>query len=1576
MVDILNKFDILTEKLIKVGKSHNLLRIPMFIAVMALVVAEGIYEISKKVYRFLFKKRFLSKALSFAVAWFMFAPFYQPAVIFAMEEVSVSEPSPSEPSEESGSDESSDGDSSSSETPSASEGTESESPSDETTPSDTEIPEETTPSEPSSDETTPSDTENPEETSSSDTDNTDTTPADPDSPDQTEVPEEDPALTEESSVTPSETELPVEIPELFADPVTGSVEIESYNELYEFLRGDYGNVNITLVADIDANDGDGDGQYNDDDGDSLYSKTLPAMAAYNGTFEGNGHVIKNVKFGEIAYGDKHVSSGVEVFTGMFKTFDGEMTNVGFYNVTARTTAAPGRAAVVAFESTTGKVYNCYIAKSDIYATKKGTFIFSGGQTTNCHVNGNKTLDTLNENAELNGWLPWYPDTSPVNSNGGYPSMKPTTRVEFYKSGSTKFADNELSFSSGDGEANADNYAVVAGNQILYPDAPPSPIGWKFSGWATSPDVEIPSTEDGIIADDKILVYVTYDENKAVSEVIKGPYTVTASDIANGTIKLYAIWDFTPTYKLSFLDNDSTEDPLLITDKINAGEKLGGTDYPASNDVPDGYKSIGWFRVDTDELWILSESTMEKSEYEFDPDLPDDQDPPAKIIELKEKFEPIEYSITLNRDGGEFAEGTDIPDTYNIETPTFTIPNPTKNGYTFVGWKNGSDDPDDEYEVVLGSTGDISLTAIWEAITYDVEYDTNGGSWKEIDFPTDAFKSYTIEDELTLPDENTITRKYYTFEGWELTFENSDSAVSGIVDAIPAGSYGKVTATAVWKAIEYTITYENTAHGGIPEIDGNPMPYATTIVNENQTKYTVESRDIVLSEEISCNGYAFKGWTYNGSSVADNTISLPADPMPEGITISGEWEPIPYTVTYNTNGGYWDAGFNLINFSSYDITKSLTLPTGDNIYRNYYTFNGWKISGDCNKSGTTVSVLPEGTYGNAVATAEWNPIPYTITLNLNGGRLPDGVNIPSTYSNATLITLPIPSKTGYTFDGWKAVVDSGYADNGNFPTGYVTKIENNFGNVTLTAYFTINKYTISFDTDGGSEIDDITQDYDTVVTKPDDPTKEGYNFIGWYEDEECTIPYSFVGARIPAEDITLYAKWEIKKFNVSFETNGGSSVDPQIVEYGNTATRPQNPAKNSDANGNYRFLGWFSDSGLTETFDFSTPIKENTTVYAKWLTYEDVPPVLYNVSYKTSADSTATSLIGEYAEGEQVVLPNLNNDDVNHKVFAGFILEGDTAENPTVYNAGDVFTVGTEDVTFIVVWETEKYSVTFDSDGGDEIEPQIVEYNQKATEPSCQKRGYIFKGWFTEDGTKFSFNTPITEDIVLIAKWETITIPETPSRPGSSDVKYNKTIRITETPDGITAPAELFKVSSDMDNFSSSIDVRITNASESAEEELKRLLALHADVPDEDIFVFDVSIYERGTSRKATLPQDTMISLTIPVCDKFTSQLEKVRVISVHNGKLVIYPNPYISSSGKHLLVNFSSDKFSTFAFVLDRDEQIMDLSASAPSAVAAEMMLYTPPAMMPAISGVIVNGKTKLRISRKKKIYKVLRKFH
>lgn len=1541
MVDDLNKFDILTEKLIKKGKSHDLLRIPMFIVIMAVVIAEGIYEIGRKVYRFLFKKRFLSKALSFAVAWFMFAPFYQPAVIFAMEETSLSEQTQDETTEESEEEVTETSVSSSEETTSESS------------------------SETSSSETSSSsDAENTETSSSSDSDNTDTTPTDSDSSAETEVPEGTPSETEDSSVTPSETELPEETEvsvEFLNEGEAETVEISNADDLFDFFSDPTNkDKDVVLKNDIDC---EGKG-------------TLTVMPEYNGVFDGQGFVISNLKLGKIPYGSYSLASGNEIFSGMFKNFNGEMKNVGFDTITASVgNASAGRAAVVAYNST-GTISNCFIVSSSMTASNGKTGYFVSNKTapavSNCYaakttasdfnsyekVSTNPNLETLRANAESNGWCTWYKDTAPVYSNYGYPIMQKTIPVHFYKFESELFG-SELTF--GEGKATADTYAVVIGSTISAPDdsTKPNIPRRTFLGWSLDSDSETAMD---------LATYKVKEED------------LEQDESGNDILKVYAVWDFNPVYMLTFFDKAGNPIDLdispdaenYVTGEVNAGTPYLDTYNEStlpSNTAPDaGYEFDGWYRVDTDEKWDFTTSTVAKSEYSGDET--------EMTIELEERHKPIEYTISFTLDDGEFAEDTVVPDTYNIETETFLLPHPEKTGYSFVGWKNGEADPVLNYEISEGSMGNISLTAIWDANEYTIKYNINATTYIADDSEETETSTHTYDISSALS-ENKFKRDYYTFEGWavssdgEVVYEDN-ATVKNLIDS------GEFTLYAVWKPIEYTITYENSANGDYPTIDGEEMSY-TTIVNNNQTTYTIEKRTIKLTE-VTCTGYTFTNWKYNGGTVMNNTISLPDNPLPESITITGEWTPTPYTVSYDTNDGFWHGGFDLTDFTSYDITKSLTLPTRDNIYRDYYKFGGWEISGDCSKNGTTVYSLPAGTYGNATATAVWDPINYTITVNLNGGELPDNENIPSTYNNAMPTKfLPTPSKTGYTFDGWTAVVDSGYANNGNFPVDdYTTKIENNFGNVTLTANFTINQYTISFDTDGGSEVPSITDDYGQAVEAPADPTKEGHDFKGWFIDDTFAEEYEFT--TIPPEDITVYAKWEIQKFDVSFDTDGGSAIETQVVEYGSIATRPQNnPTKDSDANGNYRFLGWFADSECTETFDFSTPIKETTTVYAKWLSYEE-EPILYNVSYKTSADSEDTLSIGTFAEGEQMVLPSVPDDAVNHKVFVGFTLEGDTSETPVVYSAGDVFTVGAEDVIFIVVWEAETHSVIFvDDDGVTEIEVQNIEYNKTATEPSYQKRGFILKGWFTEVGTKFSFDTPITEDIVLKAEWEEITIPETPTRPGSSGssgVKYDKTIRITEIPDGINAPSELFKATADMDDFNTSVDVRISNASETAEEELKRLLKIHADIPDEDIFVFDISLYERGTNKKITLSENTTVSLSIPVCDKFTSELEKVRVISVHNGKLVIYPEPYISSSGKHLIVNFSSDKFSTFAFVLDREEEIIDLSASAPSAMAAEMMLYAPPAIMPAISGVIVNGKTKLRISRKKKIYKVLRKFH
>ena len=1666
MVDALNKFDILTEKLIKIGKSHNLLRIPMFIAIMTLVLAEGVYELARKAYRFLFKKRFLSKALSFAVAWFMFAPFYQPAVIFAMEETSVSEPSQTETEEETDPEETT---------------------SEETTSGETN-PEETTSSESSSEETTSeetssssSDTEISESSPSSDSDNTDTTPTVSDSSPETEVPEGDPSETESSSVTPSETELPetTEMPPMMmaVPPDENTVYISSADQLYYFFshRDSSGNKydsegntidnsakNVELMADIDCS------QLSDEAKEILgYTSSnpaLPMITTYSGVFNGNGYVIKNVTFS--VTNCKEGTNGTicyykDKFSAMFYKMNGTVMNLGFDNVTASTGGTGGNkhAAIIA-HTASGTIKNCFIVNSQITGTAVGYFVYINKSVLNCYSGGvtitklasgakytngaqhfNTPADCTDDKMEIlnqnNTGAIWYKGTSPdYTKNYGYPTTEETIPVVFYKDeNENEFSSspvNELLFKcefdedgnikDGTQKATQSTYSIVEGSKLYLPDN----IDYLNNG------IVMPKhTFGGWKINGETVLEVKYDtEGQLDKEANKNQYyTIKSSDISDGKVEVYAIWNRALSYRLVFVDQSDakiniypdaeTEEDKYRTPPINAGFPYEDTEkIPAKDsDKPEeglsdadlGYEFVGWYRYNPDTREYISEEPWDfwsdtPSKAGKDEDIYNDDG--EATITLKEFFKPIEYTITLDLNGGTLENYEDTIN-YDITTPNVTLPTtPKKTGYRFIAWEvTVSDDttaiPLGDISVLNPSTdkklANITVKAKWEAIKYKIAYDINADTYVTNDDPIEMSEHQfdsVAGDTATRLNANTFTRDHYTFIGWakeesrgEKVFDDKAEITENLADE--EGEI--VTLYAVWQPVEYDITYVNAENGTCPSIDTVETTY-TVIENSNVKKYTADMLSIEL-KDITCKGYELTNIQCTGGTVSTvngkYVITIPAgDSFPTEIEITGQWEPVTYTVEINNDGG-WQGNFSLdlLNKEYNILTGYDRLPT-DYLKRNYYQFLGWNVTFDTDCSTLTeVTEIPAGSYGNATATAIWDPVDFGITVELDEDATLDG-EIPSTYNNTTVFELGCtPVKKGYTFTGWE--ISSQYDNNGNFPEEPVIDfvINNNFGDVKLTATFKINQYTISFDTDGGSEIPSEVQDFDTLINEPDEiPVKEGYNFVGWYDEDGNEFLFD-ENAKVPDEDITIYAKWEIQTFDVVFETNGGSTVETQVVEYGNTAERPQNPTKPDNGNKKYHFLGWFSDEGCTNIFNFSTPIKESKTVYAKWVEYTEVAPLkLYNVSYKTSDDSEEAFSIGNFANGEQIILPSVPDDIINHKVFKGFIIKDDAS---VIYNANDVFTInGIDDeegnplpVILVAVWDVERHTVTFlDDDGETEIAPkQEIEYNKRATAPSPEKRGFIFKGWFAEDGSEFSFDTQITTDIVLKAKWEEVIIPETPSRPGSSGssgVKYDKTIRVTELPDGITAPEEFFKVTADMDDFKSSVDVRITNASESAEEELKRLLRLNTDIPDEDIFVFDISLYERGTDRKITLPTDTMVSLTIPVCDKFTTNLEKVRVVSVHNGKLVIYPEPYMSVSEGYILVNFSSDKFSTFAFVLDRDNQITDLSASAPSAIAAEMMLYAPPAIMPAISGVIVNGKTKLRISRKRKIYKVLRKFH
>ena len=173
-------------------------------------------------------------------------------------------------------------------------------------------------------------------------------------------------------------------------------------------------------------------------------------------------------------------------------------------------------------------------------------------------------------------------------------------------------------------------------------------------------------------------------------------------------------------------------------------------------------------------------------------------------------------------------------------------------------------------------------------------------------------------------------------------------------------------------------------------------------------------------------------------------------------------------------------------------------------------------------------------------------------------------------SGTLATRPdAPAATpGYTFGGWNKADGTAW----DYASDKVTD------NITLYAKWAANTYTITFDTAGGSEIAPITQDYGTVITAPEAPTREGYTFIGWDKEIPTTMP---------AENMTVTAQWEINRYTITFDTAGGSEIAPITQDYGTAITAPEAPTREG-----YTFMGW--DREIPTTMP-----AENITLKARW-----------------------------------------------------------------------------------------------------------------------------------------------------------------------------------------------------------------------------------------------------------------------------------------------------------------------------------------------------------------------------------------
>ena len=590
-------------------------------------------------------------------------------------------------------------------------------------------------------------------------------------------------------------------------------------------------------------------------------------------------------------------------------------------------------------------------------------------------------------------------------------------------------------------------------------------------------------------------------------------------------------------------------------------------------------------------------------------------------------------VTLDLGGGTLGNSSEDIQIIVKNGSEFTAPasdgltRPDGDTDNYFMWLDGNGN---SYEPGGSVPSDVTeLTVQWTAPTYAVTLNTNGGT-----INNGNVTGYTYGVGATLPAADDMTYTGHTFKGW---YDN-ENLTGSPVTAIGGAETGNKEYWAKWEINQYTVTVK--PENGKADI---------IITQDYGTPITAPT----LTRE----GYTFKGW--------DKEIP---ETMPAGnITVKAQWEINQYTIAFDTNGGSEIAPI------TQDYGTEITAP--DNPTRKGYTFKGWDKE------------IPETMPAeNITVKAQWEINQYTIAFDTNGGS----EIAPITQDYGTEITAPDnPTRKGYTFKGWdKEIPETMPAEN-----------------ITVKAQWEINQYTITFDTNGGSEIAPITQDYGTEITAPDKPTRKGYTFKGW--DKE--IPET-----MPAENITVKAQWEINQYTIAFDTNGGSEIAPITQDYGTEITAPDNPTRKG-----YTFKGW--DKEIPETMP-----AENITVKAQWEINQ------YTIAFDTNGGSEIAPITQDY--GTEITAP----DNPTRK---GYTFKGWDKEIPK--------TMPAENITVKAQWEINQYTITFDTNGGSEIAPITQDYGTEITAPdNPTRKGYTFKGWDKEIP-----KTMPAENITITARWK-------------------------------------------------------------------------------------------------------------------------------------------------------------------------------------------------------------------------------
>lgn len=486
-------------------------------------------------------------------------------------------------------------------------------------------------------------------------------------------------------------------------------------------------------------------------------------------------------------------------------------------------------------------------------------------------------------------------------------------------------------------------------------------------------------------------------------------------------------------------------------------------------------------------------------------------------------EVISYNITYNLDGGALPSGETNPKTYTVEATPFTLINPIKTEYAFLGW-TGTDLTGEtlSVEVPAGSTGNRQYTAIWGAnlnamigsgtITVNGNVHTNK---YEADYQLGALVNQQIVFQPLLGYKITgVTVNGQPVAATEFT--ETEYVYSGGANGLQKNTVISVTTEEVM--VQVTITIGTAA---------NPTELIVQAGSDVLVAITPHDCNLLTVETISGSSTT----TSSGEAIKDGYI-FAASKLQENVSIhvTAETTNVHFVVG-SIEQGKVELTYSNGTISSRDTETGGYVTHFDDFKMTLEADSGYTITDISKKTTATTGILEGNVYsgtmtGDTVVIADTEAA-YTITYDINGGEGAAPKAQTKIHDVNLTLSNDVPLRTGYTFAGWLGNDGKIYSEGAVYTTN---------ADLILTAQWTINQYTITFDTDGGTAIGAITQDYGTAVTAPLNPVKEGYNFLGWY-DKDGNV---YVFSTMPAENIIIYAKFELALADLTIQVEGDLS----------------------------------------------------------------------------------------------------------------------------------------------------------------------------------------------------------------------------------------------------------------------------------------------------------------------------------------------------------------------------------------------------------------------------------------------------